>query len=88
MNKLAFLGLSLLLLCNTGCSKTDEEVDPIVDGASVSGNVGNYNYVDLGLSVKWATYNIGASKPSEYGDYFAWGETKTKDSFLENNYKW
>ena len=33
-------------------------------------------YVDLGLSVKWATYNVGATKPEEYGDYFAWGETE------------
>ena len=35
--------------------------------------------VDLGLSVKWASFNVGASKPEEYGDYFAWGETKPKD---------
>ena len=33
-------------------------------------------YVDLGLSVKWATCNVGASSPEEYGDYYAWGETK------------
>ena len=32
-------------------------------------------YVDLGVSVKWATCNIGASKPEDYGDYYAWGET-------------
>ncbi len=32
--------------------------------------------VDLGLSVKWASYNVGATKPEEYGDYFAWGETE------------
>ena len=32
--------------------------------------------VDLGLSVKWATFNVGATKPEEYGDYFAWGETE------------
>jgi hypothetical protein len=32
-------------------------------------------YVDLGLSVRWATFNVGASAPEEYGDYFAWGET-------------
>ncbi len=35
-----------------------------------------YEYVDLGLSVNWATFNVGATKPEEYGDYFAWGETK------------
>ncbi len=33
-----------------------------------------YEYIDLGLSVKWATMNIGATTPEEYGDYFAWGE--------------
>ena len=33
-------------------------------------------YVDLGLSVKWATFNVGATKPEEPGDYFAWGETE------------
>lgn len=33
-------------------------------------------YVDLGLSVKWADRNLGASKPEEYGNYYAWGETK------------
>lgn len=40
-------------------------------------------FVDLGLSVKWATCNVGASKPEEHGDYFAWGETSTK-----NGYSW
>ena len=34
-----------------------------------------YDYIDLGLSVKWATCNVGASSPEEYGLYFAWGET-------------
>ena len=43
------------------------------------------NAVDLGLSVKWATYNVGASSPEEYGDYFAWGETKPKSSYTESN---
>ncbi|MBQ5675517.1 MAG: SusF/SusE family outer membrane protein, partial [Lachnospiraceae bacterium] len=39
-------------------------------------------YVDLGLSVKWATCNVGATKPEEYGDYFAWGETALKSTFF------
>lgn len=39
--------------------------------------------VDMGTSVKWAAYNLGATKPEEYGDYYAWGETQTK-----SNYKW
>ena len=42
-------------------------------------------YVDLGLSVKWATCNIGANTPEEYGDYFAWGETSTKETYTEDN---
>ena len=47
-----------------------------------------YEYVDLGLSVKWATCNIGASSPEDYGDYYAWGETETKSKYSWNNYKW
>ena len=38
----------------------------------------NREYVDLGLSVKWATCNVGASKPEEYGNYYAWGESLPK----------
>lgn len=45
-------------------------------------------YVDLGLSVKWATFNIGATSPEEYGDYFAWGETEPKDKYSWATYKW
>ena len=43
-------------------------------GAQQRNNVENgYEYVDLGLSVKWATCNVGADKPEDYGDFFAWG---------------
>ena len=41
--------------------------------------------VDLGLSVKWATCNVGATTPEEYGDYFAWGETETKAEYTDDN---
>ena len=41
--------------------------------------------VDLGLSVKWATCNVGANSPEEYGDYFAWGEVSPKDSYTRDN---
>lgn len=41
-------------------------------------------YVDLGLSVKWAKCNVGASRPEEYGDYFAWGETNKKTTYYWN----
>ena len=45
-------------------------------------------YVDLGLSVKWATMNVGATSPEEYGDYFAWGETEPKSEYNWDTYKW
>lgn len=45
-----------------------------------------HEWVDLGLSVKWATCNIGASIPSDYGKYFAWGEIIQKSSYTEENY--
>ena len=44
--------------------------------------------VDLGLSVKWASFNLGASSPEGYGDYFAWGETTPKDNYSWSTYKW
>ena len=44
--------------------------------------------VDLGLSSKWSTCNLGASSPEEYGDYYAWGELEPKSSYDINNYKW
>lgn len=51
-------------------------------------NTGKYTAVDLGLSVKWATCNVGAKLPEDNGDYYAWGEVETKTSFSWNNYKW
>lgn len=43
-------------------------------------------YIDLGLSVKWATCNVGASSSEEYGSYFAWGETIPKNIYLKETY--
>ncbi|MCQ2233449.1 MAG: hypothetical protein MJZ24_01755 [Paludibacteraceae bacterium] len=59
-------------------------------GVTVSGKEGDYTFVDLGLpsGTKWATYNVGATKPTEYGDYFAWGETKAKEDYCWETYKW
>lgn len=57
------------------------------DGQSV---VGEHEYVDLGLpsGLKWATCNVGATKPEDYGDYFAWGETSRKSTYNWSSYKW
>lgn len=46
-----------------------------------------YEYVDLGLSVKWATMNIGATSPVEFGNYFAWGEIVSKNSYNWSSYQ-
>ena len=56
--------------------------------SAATGRMAGHEYVDLGLSVKWATCNIGASRPEDYGDYFAWGETRTKSDYSWNTYKW
>ena len=58
-------------------------------GRSNSGNgtLNGHEYVDLGLpsGLKWATCNVGASSPSDYGSYFAWGETFTKGEYTDSN---
>lgn len=53
-----------------------------------NGTENGHEYIDLGLSVKWATMNVGASKAEEYGDYFAWGEIEPKDYYDWGTYKW
>lgn len=50
-------------------------------GYGYTGKENGHEYVDLGLSVKWATCNVGAKTPSGWGDYYAWGETQTKSDY-------
>lgn len=47
-----------------------------------------YEWVDLGLSVKWATCNVGADSTHHFGNYYAWGETTPKEIYTWDNYKW
>ncbi|MBQ3363059.1 MAG: leucine-rich repeat protein [Muribaculaceae bacterium] len=63
-------------------------MDIILGGGSPSQD--DHEYVDLGLpsGTLWATCNIGANSPEEYGDYFAWGETAPKGDFTWETYKW
>ena len=53
--------------------------------AAQENTINGHEYVDLGLSVKWATCNIGASSPSDFGDYYAWGETTPKSEYIMDN---
>ena len=57
-------------------------------GRSLVDTHNGHQYVDLGLSVKWATCNVGAKTPEEYGDYFAWGETRPKIYYDWSNLKY
>lgn len=60
---------------------------PMLLAQSTRGMINGHTAVDLGLSVKWATCNVGATKPEGYGDYYAWGETTTKTSYTTANSK-
>lgn len=55
---------------------------------TVHGDSEGHYYVDLGLSVKWATFNVGADNPEDYGEYYAWGETETKSTYAWSTYKY
>lgn len=63
------------------------EVNFITDDTTT---VANHEYVDLGLpsGILWAAYNIGATKPEEFGDSFAWGETEPKEEYEWGTYKY
>lgn len=56
----------------------------------LTGESNGHEWVDLGLpsGLKWATCNVGASSPSDYGSYFAWGETSQKSDYSWSTYKW
>ena len=62
----------------------------IGDSNEENGTANGHEYVDLGLpsGTLWATCNIGASKPEDYGSYFAWGETQTKTTYNWDTYKY
>ena len=56
-------------------------------GGATTGTINGHDWVDLGLpsGLKWATCNVGAATPEDYGNYYAWGETTTKSSYTEEN---
>ncbi len=73
----------------TNWSNYADRIRPITDyplASITGGTVGEP--VDLGLSVKWASWNVGASAPEEYGVYFAWGESEIDWNYFYYDYKW
>ena len=68
-------------------STSNEET--VIETSERKNEINGHEYVDLGLpsGLKWATCNVGASRPEEYGDYFAWGEVEPKEEYTEENYR-
>ena len=88
--------LAMLAFVATGCWSVKTNVSDGTKGEikaeakPVPKNLLNdHEWVDLGLpsGLRWATCNVGAARPEEYGDYFAWGETSPKDTYSKENYK-
>lgn len=87
MSKYINHSIALLLAVALGgsCSNDDDDKNAL----TVSGIMDGHEYVDLGLpnGICWATYNVGANSITEYGDFFAWGETTPKDDYSWDSYK-
>ena len=71
--------LSYIIVCFCIFATTDSESNDYIS---------TDQKVDLGLSVYWAGWNVGASSPEDYGDYYAWGETTTKSNYTEGSYQY
>lgn len=73
---------------NVGTSYGEEIIYTHKNNNTSDGKQNGHDYVDLGLpsGTKWATMNIGASAPEDYGNYYAWGETETKEDYSWNTY--
>lgn len=76
---LALATIMMMSMAFTACSSDNNDPTPDPDADK---------YVDLGLSVKWAKCNLGATQPLAYGNYYAWGETAPKSKYENENYKW
>ena len=78
---LAAIMLTVATLFVAGCEKPSDPQEP---------DPSDKYWVDLGLpsGLQWATCNVGASSPEDYGDYFAWGETTPKSIYNWSTYRY
>ena len=89
MKRYSFLlGISLMIsatMLMTACKKDDTTS---AGGSEGSGDTTSFCWVDLGLpsGLLWANCNLGAQKPEDFGDHFAWGETSTKEVYSWDTY--
>ncbi len=86
MKKIRFFAA---LCCIAAVFAACEKNEPKNDEAA-TGTENGHDWVSLGLpsGTKWATCNVGATKPEEYGNYYAWGETTTKSDYSWDTYKY
>lgn len=92
MKKLCYLFTVLLAVtfaaCENGGPENPSNPNQPFNPSKPEKTANGHGYVDLGLSVKWATCNVGANTPEEFGDYFAWGETQPKEVYNWSTYKY
>jgi len=77
-NAIAAIMLIAVMCLAAGCKKDN----------GGNGTYNGHDYIDLGLpsGTMWATCNVGADNPEDYGDYFAWGETQSKTTYNWSTY--
>ena len=77
------MGSAVITVTTMDMGKTDTCPVTVTDPAYQMPGI-----VDMGLSVKWTSFNMGATAAEEYGDYFAWGELAPKSTYYESGNKW
>ena len=91
VGKKVWAGTDRRIIYNVLCDYQDglrsDDIYFIIEDNSTPMHNG-HEYVDLGLSVKWATCNIGAKQPKERGLYYSWGEIKPKTTYQWYTYQW
>ena len=82
--------LIVFLVLITNQVSASDNISTRKNSSLTEGTQNGHEWVDLGLptGLKWATCNVGANTPEEYGDYFAWGEVEKKETYSWNTYKW
>ena len=78
--------LFILLVTLASCTAEDYNKIPTGSASEFDGVIETQKEVDLGLSAIWCGYNVGADDPSQYGDYFAWGECEAKEVYTTETY--
>ncbi len=79
--------LGALMMFVASCEK-DTEFENKEEPGTENADTFLVEAVDLGLSVKWASHNVGAKSPEDYGGYYAWGETEEKSDYTPLTYKY